>query len=905
MNFLLIIAGGIVGLWFGNAGEELVGMLAGAGLAYLFTRQLALQREAKTLANRLQVLEAQRRQEAAPLETPVRVPEPETRRPEVAVPAHPDMEPSTEPATVAAKTVEKPVVHSEHAVRRPQPLPPNALEKLFDIAKGWITTGNVPVKIGVIVSFFGVGFLLKYAVERQIVVFPLELRYLGVAIAAAVLLGIGWRLREKTRVYALSLQGGGIGILYLTIFAAFRLHPLLPASFALLLLVALTAFAGMLAVLQDAKAFAVLGTVGGFLAPILVSTGSGNHVALFSYYLILNAAVLGIAWFKAWRVLNLVGFLFTFGVGALWGYKYYDPEKFWTTEPFLLAYFLFYQAIAILFAFRQPPNLRGVVDGTLIFGTPVVAFALQSRLVEGTEYGLAISAISLAVLYTLVALALRKSQGKQMRLLIESFIALGVAFATVAIPLALDDRWTAAAWALEGAALVWVGVRQQGLLARLSGAALLFASGVAYIKYGWANDTGMAVLNGNVIGGVLISIASLFSARYLAVDKNPVRFQSYLSVALLVWGLGWWGGTGVMEIEDRATSNTELNLLLAFMAGSVGALAWIARRFDWTAARRATLAYLPVLPVVAILYIWEHDHLFRGVGTIAWAVAVIAHFGLLRAYDTGRGKVEGIWHFAGALMLVAFIGFEAGWRLDEAGFREVWALSAALVMPALAAALIIFGRKRLAWPLQRYWNAYLAAAAVLVSAELLLVGAAGMEIDGDPAPLPYVPLLNPFDMLTVVGLVVALRTLLAARASSEWLREDQFRVAMIVWGVAAFILSTIAVVRGVHHFGDVGWSNPSLSGSVLVQAALSIYWAMLGFAGMVWGARNNNRWVWLTGTGLMALVVLKLFVVDLGNTGTVARIVSFLGVGVLLLVVGYFAPAPPRQPGNDAELAQE
>jgi len=53
--------------------------------------------------------------------------------------------------------------------------------------------------------------------------------------------------------------------------------------------------------------------------------------------------------------------------------------------------------------------------------------------------------------------------------------------------------------------------------------------------------------------------------------------------------------------------------------------------------------------------------------------------------------------------------------------------------------------------------------------------------------------------------------------------------------------------------------------------------------------------VWLAGTGLMGLVVIKLFVVDLGNTGTVARIISFLGVGALLLVVGYFAPAPPRQ----------
>jgi uncharacterized membrane protein len=326
------------------------------------------------------------------------------------------------------------------------------------MAKEWLTTGNVPVKVGVIVSFFGVAFLLKYAVDQGYIVISIEARYLAVTAAAAVLLGLGWRLREKLPVYALSLQGGGIGILYLTI-----------------LFVALTAFTGILAVLQNSMALAILGTVGGFLAPVLVSTGPGNHVALFSYYLVLNAAVLGIAWYQPWRVLNIIGFAFTFGVGTYWGYEYYRPELFASVEPFLIAFFLFYQAIAILFAFRQPPDLRGIVDGTLVFGTPVIAFALQSQLVDNTEYGLAISAISLAVLYTLIATWLHRLQEKQMRLLIESFIALGVAFATIAIPLALDGRWTAVAWSLEGAALIWVAVKQQRILARLAGTALLGA----------------------------------------------------------------------------------------------------------------------------------------------------------------------------------------------------------------------------------------------------------------------------------------------------------------------------------------------------------------------------------------------------------------------------------------------
>ncbi|MCZ6912955.1 MAG: DUF2339 domain-containing protein, partial [Proteobacteria bacterium] len=651
----------------------------------------------------------------------------------------------------------------------------------------------------------------------------------------------------------------------------------------------------VLAVLQNSMALAILGTVGGFLAPVLVSTGAGNHVALFSYYLLLNLAILGIAWYRAWRILNVLGFAFTFGVGTYWGYEYYRPELFASTEPFLLAFFLFYQAIAILFAIRQPPKLRGIVDGTLVFGTPVIAFALQSRLVADTEYGLAISAITVAVFYTLIATWLQRTQGRQLRLLIESFIALAVAFATIAIPLALDDRWTAAAWSMEGAALIWISVGQQRLLAKLTGTALLAAAGVAYIKYGWTSSPGMPILNGNFLGGLLISVSSLFSARYLAADKNPHRGQSLLSAPLLLWGLGWWATTGTMEILEWAASKSELHMLTAFIAISVGVLAWLGRRYEWTAARRSTLAFLPILPLIAVLYLFQHEHVLAGIGTLSWVLAAVAHFALLRAYDLGPGRVDSAWHFSGALFLVAIIAYEVYWRIDEAGLSDVWAGSGAMLVPALAAIFIMFLRQNITWPLQRYWNAYLAAAGVLVVVQILAVSAAGLNDPGNPRPLTFIPILNPFDVLTIVGLGVALHLVVTMNTTSKWLQQGGFRTATVLWSLAVFALSTIAVVRSVHHLGGVEWQQRVLAKSVSVQSALSIYWAILGFGGMIWGARHQNRWIWVAGTGLMALVVIKLFSVDLGNTGTVARIISFLGVGALLLVVGYYAPAPPRQ----------
>jgi uncharacterized membrane protein len=905
---VIVITFALVGAALGVGSGILLGLGVGAVIGYLLSRLSEVQRA----LNRLQAtLDAQR---SAPPAVEKAAPD----RPEAQAAT-----PTPSPATDGATGRREPLPAADVIPRRPEPVPPAAPRSapspaaprhapppdLFDRAwqagHRWLTTGNIPVKVGVIISFFGVAFLLKYAVDRNLFVVPIELRLLGVAAGAGVLLGIGWRLRRRNAVYALSLQGGGIGVLYLTIFAAFRLYALLPATAAFGLLVVLTAAAGTLAVLQNAPGLAILGSVGGFLAPVLVSTGQGSHVALFSYYLLLNAAILGISWYRAWQGLNLIGFVFTFGVGTLWGYEYYRPELYASTQPFLVLNFLFYQAIAVLFAFRQPPNLRGLVDGTIVFGTPVIAFALQAALVEDTEYGLAISAAVVAIFYAALAAWLYRRDREQLGLLGESFAVLGVAFATIAVPLALDARWTAAAWALEGAALVWVGVRQHGVLARLSGAALLVAGGLAFIEGGWQPDAGIAVLNGNVLGGFLVAGASLFAAHRLQADGQPHQGQREVSVGLLLWGLIWWLGTGAMEIDERIAYDDSLPVHTLFLAASAAAFAWLAHRLAWAALRHATLAYLPllVLPLGA-WYLFEHGHLFVGAGWVAWPLAMAVHYAVLYLHDRGSsGQGAAAWHSVGALLLAAAIGIEAYWRVDDAGLGNTWAEAAALVAMLLPAWLILALRDRLAWPLRRYWNHYLAAAGTLVALQLVLLLGAGIEHPGDPTPLPYIPVLNPFDVLMLVALGFGFRFLLLTRDSSEGFEADRLTSGTKLWAAAAFLLTTVAVVRGVHHLAGVPWSGGALMRSVSVQAALSIYWGILAFAGMVSGARHARRIVWLTGTALMALVVVKLFLVDLGNTGTVARIISFLGVGALLLIVGYFAPAPPK-PGR-AEAAKQ
>ncbi|NDY74782.1 DUF2339 domain-containing protein, partial [Desulfobacter hydrogenophilus] len=142
----------------------------------------------------------------------------------------------------------------------------------------------------------------------------------------------------------------------------------------------------------------------------------------------------------------------------------YRPELLASTEPFLILFFLMYVGIALLYALRREIALKHYVDGTLVFGTPLVAIGLQAALMKGTEFGLAWSAVALAAFYLAIAgwLAPRRAR---LGMMFEAMLALAVIFATLAVPLAFTGPTTSATWAIEGAAITWLAVRQRRLSA--------------------------------------------------------------------------------------------------------------------------------------------------------------------------------------------------------------------------------------------------------------------------------------------------------------------------------------------------------------------------------------------------------------------------------------------------------
>lgn len=225
-----------------------------------FNRSTAARQEIALLRQRIEALEQRGVSEKAPEPVQTAAPEAVTapiveEAPAAVDPWRPDISAAVaEPALAPAPAAKQ----------------PSAFGGILTSLAGWFMQGNPLAKLGILLLFLGLSFLLRYTVEHSL--FPLELRLVATALFAVVLLAIGWRVRHRQRVYALILQGGATGVLYLTVFGAFRLWQMLPMTLAFTLLVVICAASVGLAVLQKALSLAMLASLGGYLAPLLLST---------------------------------------------------------------------------------------------------------------------------------------------------------------------------------------------------------------------------------------------------------------------------------------------------------------------------------------------------------------------------------------------------------------------------------------------------------------------------------------------------------------------------------------------------------------------------------------------------------------------------------------------------------
>ncbi|WP_049723216.1 DUF2339 domain-containing protein [Gilvimarinus polysaccharolyticus] len=827
-----------------------------------------------------------------------------------------DLEPNELPATrpisdswrepKAAAIPQVAVIREQLAVDSPEPKPavfvstpapatpssPDLFDRALTWLKNYFTEGNVIVRVGLIVLFFGVAFLLRYANQNSMI--SAEFKMASVAALGIALLSLGWWLRSKRLTYALILQGGGLGVLYITVFAALRLLHLIPPAASFVLLLVMVVMSAALAVLQNSRSLAVMAITGGFLAPILSASDSGDHITLFSYYALLNAGIVAVAWFKSWRPLNLLGFIFTFVIASVWGVLQYQPSHMPSAQFFLILFFLFYVLISILFARRQPPNLKGYVDASLVFGVPLVGFGLQAAMVHQYQYGLAYAALIVGIFYSALCWACRRFFAPAYRMLSEAYLALAVVFLSLTVPFALDGEWVASVWALEGAAVLWISLRQGRQLGAVFAMGLQAFAGVGFLAAQDARDAGPLLLNSVFLGGVLLALSAGFSSYLLRhCAQSTWRIIKQFSLPFLLLALSWWFINGTLEIMLQLESYYRLVVLMSFVAASCALLAVLELKLQWHELRYTSNGLLLFMVLVAAWGMMQFTHPGAQLGYIGWPIIFVVYTMLLYLRDhQPLQEIQLKWlHILAWLLFALLASVELHWLMTtRLALSQGW--QAVAFMP-ISVTLIWLTLKVKTWPFNVHKTLYLNHASfVLIGFMALWSFEVSAFNRANFSPLTYLPLLNPLDLTQLAVLLTG----------AYWWRvfcQHNDCTKVIHWGWAAiagltFIWFNAILLRSLHHWSGLHYELDAIVASVLAQAALTVFWALTGLSVMFVATRKHWRNAWLAAAALLSVVVGKLFLLDMRDSNTLETILSFIAVGILLLVVGYFSPLPPK-----------
>lgn len=397
---------------------ECVSWLLAIGLIWLVIRDTqnrdrirALERkveEQQRGADRLLERLAQLRKEIhapaaeAPAAVPPQVPEPAPPPPPPPIPEPepaplPEPEPAPEPEPVpepAAPPPAPPVPAMPPAPLPPAPVPPVRPAPVFPPplpkpAFDWESLIGVRLfswMAGVMLAIAAILFL-RYSIQHGWLGAPVRMA-IGVLTGAGLLVGCELKVARRYAVTANAMDAAGIAILFSTFFAAHALWNLLPAAAAFLLMALVAAVAVGLAIRRDSPFIAILGLLGGFATPALLSTGEDRPIALFGYLLLLNAGLAWVSLQRRWTVLIRLAVAFTFLYQWAWVFRFLDPGRI----PLTMGIFLVFPALLLLASLlaRQRAADEGFWQvASLSAGLPLLlAVYLAAAPSFGAHYGL-------------------------------------------------------------------------------------------------------------------------------------------------------------------------------------------------------------------------------------------------------------------------------------------------------------------------------------------------------------------------------------------------------------------------------------------------------------------------------------------------------------------------------------
>jgi uncharacterized membrane protein len=652
------------------------------------------------------------------------------------------------------------------------PPPPRGLDLEQRIGARWATW------VGIVAILVAAALFLKWAFDNAYLG-PTARVAIGV-VAGLGMLGLGLLLHRRRDVPYLSegLAGGGLGVLYLSLFAAHALYGLVGPTPAFVAMFAVTLLGTAVAVASSRLITAVLAVLGGLLTPVLLQVDRMDERNLLAYLLVLDTLVLLTARFRTWPTLNRLAWLGT--ALLLLPTLLHEPEapRPLTRLLLLSALFLIFLVVPLFRNYAVPAGAVPAVtvrradqiDLVLVVANAAAYFwAVYGTLEAWRPSWEGAYALGLAVLYRLVA-ADYASRVPDDRVTVDLHEGVSWTFLTLAIPLALNGQWVTVAWAVQGVMLLWLASRAPARVAAWGGFAAL----------------------------LLAAVRAVALDAYWSADTTPIWNLAFLVHLLVVVALAVGGG-------------------LAGRARGLETPGWS------PAGLRATL-WVAAVGTLAVQFWREPSGYWPAVLLIAELVVV----GLLARVSSSPAFVVATPLLAG-VVLARVLGADDDLARGAAGSLV------SLVLLIRVAACVAVG---------------LAGGALTRSTAPPRVAAVGRVLSG------------------VAGLA------LLFVLSVNWTRYQESRVA------------TARSAGRNQLVAELRWRT---------QVGLSLLWTLYAAAALAWGFIRSNPAVRYAALGLFGLTVIKVFAVDLGAVRTGYRILSFLVLGVVLLLVSVVYQKRRRQ----------
>jgi uncharacterized membrane protein len=411
------------------------------------------------------------------------------------------------------------------------PPPPPPVEKKTDFEQ-FIGEKLISI-VGITILVLGIFFSVKWAIDRHLISDAGKIM-IGV-VSGTILLGFAHKLVKNYRAFSSILAGGGIAVLYFSIYEAYQAYHLLPQAGAFGIMVFITLITVILSVIYDKKELAIIAIVGGFGTPFFVSNGAGNYQVLFTYLLILNVGMFFLASFKKWNIINIICYALTVLIFGAWVSQSFNAAKGQAPGGmlFISLFFLIFFGMHIIYNLRHQKKF-GYTEIVLLLSNSFIylGFGLYFlKLIDGGKYQgsftLALSAFNFVFAYVFYR---RKNIDKN---LVYLLIGMVLTFLSLTGPLQLDGNYITLFWACELVVMYWMGTKTGIQLLKNASILILVLTLISLVMdwnngyYGVQINIMTVLLNKAFITSVVVCLAIFLNQKLLKKDEETH----------LVWGI--------------------------------------------------------------------------------------------------------------------------------------------------------------------------------------------------------------------------------------------------------------------------------------------------------------------------------------------------------------------------------